>query len=109
MLLAEIAEVDGIAKIKEATASLAAPHHPLQSSADGSEFQHGIVELGGATMSDGMLNSFHHSEQVRTGIRLALAPVQSTAGGLPGPSSCRPCRIPIRAAWPKPRKTGAVP
>ena len=40
---------------------------------DGGELQQGIVELGGASLSDCMLNYFHRSEQVRTGIRVAVA------------------------------------
>ena len=40
---------------------------------DGGELQQGIVELGGETLSDCMLNYFHRSEQVRTGIRVAVA------------------------------------
>lgn len=40
---------------------------------DGGELQQGIVELGGDTLSDCMLNYFHRSEQVRTGIRVAVA------------------------------------
>ncbi len=39
---------------------------------DGGELQQGIVELGGETLSDCMLNYFHRSEQVRTGIRVAV-------------------------------------
>lgn len=39
----------------------------------GGELQQGIVELGGETLSDCMLNYFHRSEQVRTGIRVAVA------------------------------------
>ena len=39
---------------------------------DGGEVQQGIVELGGTTLSDCMLNYFHRSEQVRTGIRVAV-------------------------------------
>ena len=39
---------------------------------DGGELQQGIVELGGQTLSDCMLNYFHRSEQVRTGIRVAV-------------------------------------
>ncbi len=40
---------------------------------DGGELQQGIVELGGETLSDCMLGYFHRSEQVRTGIRVAVA------------------------------------
>jgi molecular chaperone Hsp33 len=40
---------------------------------DGGELQQGIVELGGETLSDCMLAYFHRSEQVRTGIRVAVA------------------------------------
>ena len=40
---------------------------------DGGELQQGIVETGGETLSDCMLNYFHRSEQVRTGIRVAVA------------------------------------
>ena len=40
---------------------------------DGGELQQGIVELGGATLADCMLNYFHRSEQVRTGIKVAVA------------------------------------
>ena len=40
---------------------------------DGGELQQGIVELGGDSLSDCMLNYFHRSEQVRTGIRVAVA------------------------------------
>ena len=40
---------------------------------DGGELQQGIVELGGETLSDCMLNYIHRSEQVRTGIRVAVA------------------------------------
>jgi molecular chaperone Hsp33 len=40
---------------------------------DGGELQQGIVELGGDTLSDCMLAYFHRSEQVRTGIRVAVA------------------------------------
>ena len=59
---------------------------------DGGELQQGIVELGGETLSDCMLNYFHRSEQVRTGIRVAVgARTRSTAAGWPVPSSCRPC------------------
>ena len=39
---------------------------------DGGELQQGIVELGGESLSDCMLNYFHRSEQVRTGIRVAV-------------------------------------
>lgn len=39
---------------------------------DGGELQQGIVELGGDSLSDCMLNYFHRSEQVRTGIRVAV-------------------------------------
>jgi molecular chaperone Hsp33 len=39
---------------------------------DGGELQQGIVELDGDTLSDCMLNYFHRSEQVRTGIRVAV-------------------------------------
>ena len=40
---------------------------------DGGELQQGIVELGGDTLADCMLTYFHQSEQVRTGIRVAVA------------------------------------
>ena len=39
---------------------------------DGGELQQGIVELGGDTLADCMLAYFHQSEQVRTGIRVAV-------------------------------------
>ena len=60
---------------------------------DGGELQQGIVELGGETLSDCMLNYFHRSEQVRTGIRVAVGQ-GSRRRPLAGrvPSSCRPCR-----------------
>lgn len=38
----------------------------------GGELSQGIVELGGDTLSDCMLTYFHRSEQVRTGIRVAV-------------------------------------
>jgi molecular chaperone Hsp33 len=40
--------------------------------ASGGEVSQGIVELGGDTLADCMLNYFHRSEQVRTGIRVAV-------------------------------------
>ena len=54
---------------------------------DGGELQQGIVELGGETLSDCMLNYFHRSEQVRTGIRVAVGqgPARAAAG-MPGRS-----------------------
>jgi molecular chaperone Hsp33 len=41
--------------------------------AGGGEVQQGIVELSGESLADCMLNYFHRSEQVRTGIRVAVA------------------------------------
>jgi molecular chaperone Hsp33 len=40
--------------------------------ASGGEVSQGIVELGGDTLADCMLNYVHRSEQVRTGIRVAV-------------------------------------
>ena len=39
----------------------------------GGEVQQGIVELNGESLAECMLNYFHRSEQVRTGIRVAVA------------------------------------
>jgi molecular chaperone Hsp33 len=45
----------------------------LDQSAVGGETQQGIVELEGATLTDCMLTYFQRSQQIRTGMRFALA------------------------------------
>ena len=44
----------------------------VDQSASGGEIYQGIVELEGSTLAESMLGYFHRSEQVRTGIRVAL-------------------------------------
>jgi molecular chaperone Hsp33 len=78
-------EMRGYASFDAELIAAAAPERPMEllgrgllaltvdQRGDGGELQQGIVELGGETLSDCMLNYFHRSEQVRTGIRVAVA------------------------------------